>query len=82
MPATVSSTRKRPVNLTLDQDLVAQVKLYTRNLSATTELLLAEFVASQQQARVTRQQIADACVADWNAVHAAEGSFADEHSTL
>ena len=82
MPVTVSATRKRPVNLTLDVALVAQVKLYTRNLSATTELLLAEFVANQQQARVTRQQIADACAADWNAVHAAVGSFADEHSTL
>ena len=25
---------------------------------------------------------ADACAADWNALHASVGSFADEHSTL
>jgi len=31
---------------------------------------------------LTRQQMASVCVADWNVVHAAFGSFADEHSTL
>ena len=82
MSATVSSTRKRPVNLTLSEGLVAQAKNYTNNLSATMEALLADFVASQQQAGVTHRQMADACAADWNAVHAAVGSFADEHSTL
>ena len=82
MSATVFSTRKRPVNLTLSEGLVAQAKNYTSNLSATMESLLADFVASQQQAGVTHQQMADACAADWNAVHAAVGSFADEHSTL
>jgi post-segregation antitoxin (ccd killing protein) len=70
------------VNLTLSEGLVAQARTYTDNLSATMESLLAEFVATQQQAQLTRQQTADACVADWNAVHTAMGSFADEHSTL
>lgn len=46
------------------------------------ESLLAEFVANQQSAQRERQQLADACAADWNAVHAAVGSFADEQSTL
>lgn len=82
MTAAASLTRKRPVNLTLSEGLVAQAKTYTDNLSATMESLLAGFVASQQQARVARQQAADACAADWNAVHADVGSFADEHSTL
>lgn len=82
MHATVAPTRKRPVNLTLSESLVSQAKSYTSNLSATMESLLAEFVARQQQAHLTRQQMADACAADWNAVHAAVGSFADEHSTL
>ncbi len=36
----------------------------------------------QQQARQSRLQAADACVEYWNEVLAAEGSFADEHSTL
>ncbi len=82
MSATASSSPKRPVNLTLSEGLVAQAKTYTSNLSATMESLLAEFVAAQQQAQRSRQQVADACAADWNALHAAVGSFADEHSTL
>ncbi len=82
MTATASLTRKRPVNLTLSEGLVAQAKTYTDNLSATMETLLAGFVTSQQQARAARQQTADVCAADWNAVHASVGSFADEHSTL
>jgi post-segregation antitoxin (ccd killing protein) len=82
MSALAESARKRPVNLTLNEVLVAQAKNHTSNLSATIERLLAEFVASQQQAQRARQQLADTCAADWNAVHAAIGSFADEHSTL
>ena len=82
MPSVVASGRKRPVNLTLSEDLVAQARSYTDNLSATVESLLEEYVARQQQERMARQQLADACAADWNALHEAIGSFADEHSTL
>lgn len=78
----VSSARKRAVNLTLNEGLVAQAKNYTSNLSATMEELLTAYVAQQQQARLTLQQKADAAAMDWNAVHASIGSFADEHSTL
>ena len=74
--------RKRPVNLTLNERLVAEVKGYSDNLSATVESLLADYVAHQQQQQLSRQQMADACADDWNAVHDAVGSFADEHSTL
>ena len=77
-----ATTRKRAVNLTLNENLVAQAKTYTSNLSATMEILLADYVATQQQAGAARQQQADSCAADWNAVHEAIGSFADEHSTL
>ena len=82
MQSSAASTRKRPVNLTIDEALVTQARAYTNNLSATMESLLAEFVANQQSAQRNRQHAADACAADWNAVHAAVGSFADEHSTL
>ena len=78
----VTSTRKRAVNLTLNEGLVAQAKTYTSNLSATMEELLATYVVQQQQARLTRQQQAATAVSDWNALHASVGSFADEHSTL
>ena len=82
MSITLPSTRKRPVNLTLNESLLAQAKAYTSNLSSTVEALLSEFVTQQQQAQRSRQQVADACADDWNAVHASVGSFADEHSTL
>lgn len=83
MPATATaSARKRAVNLTLNKGLVAQAKVYTSNLSATMEALLSDYVAQQQQSKVSRQQLANAWAADWNAVHASVGSFADEHSTL
>ena len=82
MPAAPASTRKRPVNLTLSESLVEEAKAFTGNLSATMESLLAEFVAREQRAQRARQQAADACADDWNAVHTTVGSFADEHSTL
>lgn len=81
-PSATAASRKRSVNLTLNEGLVARAKTYTGNLSATVEELLTAYVAQQQQTRLTRQRQADACAADWNAVHAAVGSFADEHSTL
>ncbi|MEN9316767.1 MAG: hypothetical protein RIS35_3160 [Pseudomonadota bacterium] len=78
----ITSVRKRPVNLTMNEALVRQARAYTTNLSATVESLLADYVAQQQAAQRLRQQNADACADDWNAVHAEFGSFADEHSTL
>ncbi len=82
MHSVVASGRKRAVNLTLSEDLVAQARSYTDNLSATIESLLQEYVARQQQERMDRQQLVDACADDWNALHESIGSFADEHSTL
>jgi len=82
MPAATAQSCKRPVNLTLSAALVKEAKTYTNNLSATTEALLTEFVAQQQQAQLGRQQMVNACVSDWNAVHARIGSFADEHVNL
>jgi antitoxin CcdA len=55
----------------------------TCNLSVTTKSLPVDFVDQQKQGQASRQDMANACAADWNAVHAAVGgSFADEHSTL
>jgi len=82
MDAKPDSTRKRPVNLTLNEALVTQAKTFTNNLSATMESLLAEFVLSQEKTQRDHLLVADACAADWNAVHASIGSFADEHTTL
>ena len=62
------TARKRPVNLTLSQDLVEEVKGVTDNLSAVVESLLVE------EARAT--------AALWNDFAERNGSFADDHSTL
>jgi antitoxin CcdA len=81
-PDTATAARKRAVNLTLNEGLVAQARNYTDNLSATMEELLAAYVAQQQEARAMRRQQADAAVLDWNTLHGKVGSFADEHTTL
>ena len=52
------------------------------DLSAIRKALLVDHAAMQQQARSASQQEANSCASDWNAAHAAIGSFADEHSTL
>jgi antitoxin CcdA len=82
MKTTPASARKRSVNLTLSETLVAQADAYANNLSATMESLLADFVLTQQNVRRDHHRVANVCAADWNTVHASIGSFADEHSTL
>jgi aryl-alcohol dehydrogenase-like predicted oxidoreductase len=58
MKTTTAATRKRPVNLTMNEALVAQAKAYTPHPSASMESLLAEFVAAQQNVQRNRQQAA------------------------
>jgi antitoxin CcdA len=74
--------RKRAVNLTLSEEIVSQAEHYTSNLSATVEKLLATYVADQRAARDSQMQKAQACAADWNAVHDSVGSFSDDHVNL
>jgi antitoxin CcdA len=77
-----SDSTKRAVNLTLSEDVVAQARQFTTNLSATVEELLAHYVVDQRGNRETRAEMARACAEDWNAVHDKVGSFADEHVNL
>jgi antitoxin CcdA len=76
------AARKRPVNLTLNEDLVAQVRSVTDNLSGVIESLLADFLAAEKQRRATETQMVRAAIATWNRFAEKHGSFADEHSTL
>lgn len=82
MTSVQAKGRKRPINLSMNEDLVAQARQYTPNLSATLEGLLADYVRARERERGARQQSADRCAADWNLLHAKVGSFADDHSTL
>ena len=74
--------RKRPVNLTLSEDLVEEVKGVTGNLSGTVESLLADFVSKERDRRSGIVEQARATAALWNSFAERNGSFADDHSTL
>lgn len=81
MPA-LETTAKKPVNLSLSESLVQESRAYCGNLSAKVEEMLQEYVVEQRQARQQHRQQAQQAVAGWNALHASEGSYADDHSTL
>jgi len=77
-----TSARKRPVNLTVNEDLLSQARGFTDNLSNVVETLLADYVAREQQAREARARECAAVAATWNRFNQAHGSFADEYSPL
>jgi antitoxin CcdA len=73
---------KRPVNMTLNEDLVRRARGLTTNLSETVETLLAGFVDAADAAATQRQTEIDEYVAAHNAFVAKHGSLADEFNTL
>ncbi|HEX5207513.1 MAG TPA: type II toxin-antitoxin system CcdA family antitoxin [Steroidobacteraceae bacterium] len=77
-----SMVRKRPVNLTLREDLVEEAKSVTDNLSGVVETLLAEFVSKERERRSGVAEEARATAVLWNEFEERIGSFADAHSTL
>jgi antitoxin CcdA len=74
--------RKRPVNLTLNEDLVVQARGLTDNLSGVVESLLADYVEHERQQRITKARTLEVTIAMWNDFNARRGSFADEYSSL
>jgi antitoxin CcdA len=74
--------RKRPVNLTLNEDLVTRARGMTDNLSGVVESLLADYLAAEQQRRTAEANLVKEAVGTWNAFADSHGSFADEYSTL
>ncbi len=74
--------RKRPVNLTLNEDLVLKARALTGNLSGAVEQLLKEFVERTEQARLAEARALQTTIATWNEFGDKSGSFADEYSTL
>jgi antitoxin CcdA len=77
-----TQVRKRPVNLTLNEDLLRQVRLLTPNLSGVVEGLLTEFVEQEKKRRFEQSQQLEATIALWNVFEEQHGAFADEYSTL
>jgi antitoxin CcdA len=72
---------KRPVNMTLNEDLVRRAREMTGNLSEQVEKLLAEYVVAEQRRGEADERLNQALDA-WNAFNERSGSFAGEHSTL
>ena len=77
-----NQARKRPVNLTLNEELVTQAKGMTNNLSGVVEQLLADYVMKQNNVRQEKAHRADVAAKALNPFNERSGSFADEHSTL
>ena len=73
---------KRPVNLSLNEDLVAKGPELTDNLSAEVESLLAEFVERQVRLRQAEADGLRRVAAAWDEFGENHGSLADEFSTL
>jgi len=73
---------KKPVNLSLSEEVVRESRQYCGNLSAKVEEMLQAYVVSERLSRQQHRQQVQRAVADWNALHDAVGSYADGHSTL
>lgn len=83
MKTTTNTTaKKRPVNLSLNEDLVNQVRGLTDNLSGVVESLLTDYVDHQRQVRMAKANALEATISMWNSFDAKHGSFADEYSPL
>ena len=74
--------RKRAVNLTLNEDLLAHVRQVTPNLSGVVESLLAEYLIRERRRQAGQAKVVESTVALWNQFAEDHGSFADDHSTL
>jgi antitoxin CcdA len=74
--------RKRPVSLTINEDLVSRAKSITDNLSGVVESLLADYVAQEEGERLAKSKAIAATISAWSEFADEQGSFADEHFTL
>jgi antitoxin CcdA len=76
------AARKRPVNLTLNEDLVNQAKGLTDNLSQLVESLLSGCLARSREERLARSKAVESTVKLWNDFNSKSGSISDEYSSL
>ena len=76
------AARKRPVNLTLNEDLVNQAKGLTDNLSQLVESLLSVYLTTAREELLAKSKAVESTVKLWNDFNAKSGSIADEYSSL
>lgn len=73
---------KKPVNMTLSEDLVREARKLTANLSETVEQLLATFVAQERQQRQDQQRRIDATIRALNEHDERHGVWGEEYSKI
>ncbi len=73
---------KKPVNMTLSEDLVRQARALTGNLSQTVEHLLAEFVTAERGRRNDKERLIAATIAMLNDLYDRHGGLGEEFSPL
>ena len=76
------NARKRSVNLSMNENLVHRARSYTKNLSATLETLLGEFLERETQRRRDEDAAIDRVIDGLNAFHHKNGLLSDEFSAL
>ena len=77
-----ANAAKRPVNMSLNEDLVAKARQFTGNLSEQVERMLVDFVAQEQKKRVDAEGALKDAIRHWREYDAKHGSFADEYIDL
>lgn len=77
-----ASARKRPVNLSLNEDLVREVRGLVPNLSEHVERLLSEHLAAEAERRREADARLTRTLDALDGFHEQMSAFADEHSTL
>ena len=73
---------KRPVNMTLNEDIVRQARGLTSNLSETVESLLARFIDDADAKAAEQERQIAAHIAASEAFVREHGSLADEFHDL
>jgi antitoxin CcdA len=73
---------KRPVNMTLSEDLVREARSLTTNLSDTVEKLLGDYVEAQQKKRDEKERLIDESIRMIQAHQEEFGLWGEEFSTL
>jgi post-segregation antitoxin (ccd killing protein) len=73
---------KKPVNMTLSEDLVRDARTLTTNLSDTVEKLLADFVATEHAKRTDKERRIDESIRLLNEHEAQHGVWGEEFCDL
>ena len=73
-----ASNRRKPVNLSLDEKLVARARRVTTNLSGTVEILLTQFVREAEARRRADDVLLDQVIAALNAAHEERGFLSED----